>query len=794
MLLSLFSPSLLKKRIFVQLIHCLSLGLQLFYDVAPTTAENFRALCTGEKGISCKTGRPLHYKGSFFHRIIKGSMAQGGDFLKRDGTFGESIYGEKFPDEPPKLKHDATGLLSMAITDRDARGSLFIVTFKAIRHLDRKCVVFGKLVQGHEVLKKIENVGDEEGSPAVTVKIINCGEFHEEKKRANKLKMGKDASSEANSHELRRRGKHKKSSREKRKKRRRYYTSESDSSSDTELESSEADTDSDSYISSSSDFTSSSDDRRKKRKRSSKRDRYRRGKRRDRRRDKKHKRRDKRSKHRSKRASDSLSDTENENKSESSSDDNDIDVRGPDQKQKKQAHLTVGNHSPLIEDIEASSIHHKNGEATDMLEREEGEYPKENGGRQSNGMEEETKSVKSADRPDVVDDHPGKSRSRSISPKRMMSKSISPKRSLSKSPTVSPKRNLSRSPSDSRSPPHVSQRSRSISRSPARSVSSRSPARSVSRSPVRGKRGRSVSQSPLRARSRRNISRSPTQSPPQRSLSQTPPRTLLRKSSRKSVSRSPVRVARKSVSRSPVRSSRRSVSRSSGRAPSRRSPSRSPVKATTRNNRRSYSRSPVSPGRRARSPISDRGRGSSRSPSPDGSPKRIRRGRGFSQRYSYARRYRTRSPPDRSPLRSYRYGNRSNRDRYSSYRRSPRHYRSPPRGRTPPRYRSRRSRTRSPTPRSPIRYRNRRNSPSRSPIRSRSPVETSRFRESPRAVRRRSPHSRSPSESRSSLDSQSPKHLTKEKSRSRSRSSSGNPPGKKGLVSYGDGSPDSDQR
>ncbi|KAJ0794359.1 putative peptidylprolyl isomerase [Helianthus annuus] len=72
---------------------------ELFSDTVPKTAENFRALCTGEKGNSQKTGRPLHYKGSFFHRIIKGSLAQGGDFFKRDGSYGESIYGGKFPGE-----------------------------------------------------------------------------------------------------------------------------------------------------------------------------------------------------------------------------------------------------------------------------------------------------------------------------------------------------------------------------------------------------------------------------------------------------------------------------------------------------------------------------------------------------------------------------------------------------------------------------------------------------------------------------------------------------------------------
>ncbi|KHG30308.1 Peptidyl-prolyl cis-trans isomerase cyp5 [Gossypium arboreum] len=173
----------------------------LFPDIAPKTAENFRALCTGEKGIGPKTGKPLHYKGSFFHRVMKGSLAQGGDFVRRDGTSGESIYDGKFPDESPRLKHDGPGLLSMAIADRDTVGSQFVITFKANHDLDRKYIVFGQLIQGNEVLKKIENVGDEEGIPTVTVKIINCGEVIEDK-RKNKLRTGKDASSGANNYEV----------------------------------------------------------------------------------------------------------------------------------------------------------------------------------------------------------------------------------------------------------------------------------------------------------------------------------------------------------------------------------------------------------------------------------------------------------------------------------------------------------------------------------------------------------------------------------------------------------------
>ncbi|GKV18086.1 hypothetical protein SLEP1_g28509 [Rubroshorea leprosula] len=312
---------------------------ELFPDFAPKTAENFRALCTGEKGIGPKTGKALHYKGSFFHHIMKGSMAKAGDFVKRDGTSGESIYEVKFPgDELAKLKHDGAGLLSMPVSYRDSIGSQFIITLSAAHHLDRKSVIFGKLVQGDEVLKKIENVGDEEGRPTVKVKIINCGEFIEDKKKI-KSKIGKDACPDANSHEARRKGKHKKSSKDRRKKRRRYYSSDSESSSDSETESSESDTNSDSSLSSSSEMSSSSDDRHKKRKRSSKREKHRRGKRRDGRRDRKRKRRDKRSKRRSRRASDSMTDDESESKSETSTD-NGANVQGKARKHKELSQKT----------------------------------------------------------------------------------------------------------------------------------------------------------------------------------------------------------------------------------------------------------------------------------------------------------------------------------------------------------------------------------------------------------------------------------------------------------------------
>ncbi|XP_073223579.1 uncharacterized protein [Cicer arietinum] len=748
---------------------------ELFYDVAPKTAENFRALCTGEKGVSSNTGKSLHYKGSFFHQIVKGSIVRGGDFINRNGTGGESIY-PKFPDESPRLKHDSPGLLFMAVADRDTLGSHFKITLKADHHLDRKNVVFGKLVQGYDILKKMEDVGDEEGLPTVTVKIINCGEHNEDGKKTHKSIIG---SSEANSHEARRKGKHKKSSGDRRKKRK-YYSTESDSSSDSDMESSESDSDSDSDVSSSSYTSSSSDDRRRKRKRSRK-DKHRPGKRRDKHREKRRRKQDKRSKRKSRRESGSHADADGGSKSNNSSDGKNLDTQGKIQKHRDHSQRNAEVQSSSFLDKELPPMNHKKREGVGMLE-EEG-FPKPNGAQHTNGVGANYRSDRSEERqPDMVDDHPGKSRSRSMSPKRSVSKSmsISPK-SGSKIQSIGPKGRLSRSPSGSKSPRAPLRKS--LSQSPVRSIS-RSLNRSISRSPMRGRKGRSISRSPMRIHTHKSVSKSPVRGHDLRSFSKSPARSVSRSrrsrssprvSSRRTVSRSPVRrVSRKSISRSPVRLSARSLSRSSSRVPLR-SISRSPIRMASRGNLRSYSRS-LSPVRRSRTP---RGRSLSRSVSPDASPKRIRRGRGFSERYSYARRYRT---PSQSPVR-YRYNGRSDRDRYSGYRRySPRRFRSPPsRRRTPLRYRSRRSRTPS-VSRSPP-YRARRYSPSRSPVRNRSlPRVNRRLSSSP---------SRSPSRSKSSVESQSPRKASRD---NRSRSSSRSSDGKKGLVSYEDGSPDSSPR
>ncbi|XP_047166779.1 peptidyl-prolyl cis-trans isomerase CYP63 isoform X1 [Vigna umbellata] len=641
--------------------------IQLFDSIVPKTAENFRALCTGEKGIGESTGKPLHYKGTSFHRIIRGFMAQGGDFSRGNGTGGESIYGGKFADENFKLRHDGPGFLSMANSGPNTNGSQFFITFKRQPHLDGKHVVFGKVVNGLDVLKKIELAGTSDGKPTQIVKIVDCGEVSEtktqhtaEKEKGKMRKTGKPLPSDdsSDSTDKKSRGKRKKSSKDTRKKRRRYSTSDSDSySSDSESDSA-SDSESDS---SDSDSSSSSYGKHQKR-----RNKRRHGKKRKfgRKQSKKSRHsRSRRSKHKSRRSYDDSSDSSSGSSSSSSSGDEKTDRRTSI----RQRHVGNKAQRNLHTEKQPSSLPRQDQiipeqttdtevrRTVDKQSHEEGELSPENGAFVNNGHD--TKAEFS---------EPAKQHANSDDSKE--------------------------------------NRSARTGRSPTKDSGELNQGRAL----------------------------------------------LLASSGQKA---------------------------SEHAAPK-------------------------------------HGQRFSKSPSPNGTPKRIKKGRGFTERYAFARRYRTPSP-ERSPH-AYRYGDRNirrNFDRNTSYRsyseRSPpRRYRSPPGGRNRPRYQSRRSLSRS-ISRSPVRGRFRDRDRSRSPRRSVSP-EDRRPPISDRLKSRLGPRSderladrrgRSKSNSRSSGSSPSrspdatpPKRYDKRTSLSRSRSKSSSSSGQKGLVSYGDASPDSGVR
>mmetsp|Transcript_53203 Transcript_53203/g.99793 ORF Transcript_53203/g.99793 Transcript_53203/m.99793 type:complete len:430 (-) Transcript_53203:55-1344(-) len=188
-----------RPKVFLEVeLHKRQLGrivLELFGDVVPKTVENFRCLCTGERGVSAVSGKKLSFKGSRFHKIIPGKIIQGGDITKGDGSGGDSIYNQDgdgtFECENFKLKHDRPGLVSMA-HKRGKEGqncSQFFFTSKAEPKLDGKHTVFGRVIEGVDKLSKLESMGTKGGTPLFEAVISDCGELESECLRNRKRKI-----------------------------------------------------------------------------------------------------------------------------------------------------------------------------------------------------------------------------------------------------------------------------------------------------------------------------------------------------------------------------------------------------------------------------------------------------------------------------------------------------------------------------------------------------------------------------------------------------------------------------
>ena len=146
----------------------------LFGNTVPKTAANFATLCDGSAGVG-NAGKPLHFKGSKFHRIIPGFMAQGGDFTMGNGTGGESIYGNKFNDENFTIKHTKPYLLSMANSGANTNGSQFFITFKSTPWLDGRHVVYGEVIEGSDIVDALEKLGSNSGATSKTAIIADSG-------------------------------------------------------------------------------------------------------------------------------------------------------------------------------------------------------------------------------------------------------------------------------------------------------------------------------------------------------------------------------------------------------------------------------------------------------------------------------------------------------------------------------------------------------------------------------------------------------------------------------------------
>lgn len=171
------------KKVFLSIaIDDLLIGdieIELFPSICPKTVENFRCLCTGEKGMIPSMEIPFHYKGNVFHRIIPNFMCQGGDITRHNGTGGESIYGPSFQDEFENgyISHSVPYLVSMANGGPHTNSSQFFITLDKTKWLDEKHVVFGRVVQGVEVVQQMAATGTSSGKTRVKVVIVDCGEI-----------------------------------------------------------------------------------------------------------------------------------------------------------------------------------------------------------------------------------------------------------------------------------------------------------------------------------------------------------------------------------------------------------------------------------------------------------------------------------------------------------------------------------------------------------------------------------------------------------------------------------------